>query len=177
MAEINKFLFVESENRKHWVMPEEFNGDYSLIGYCVREGFEDNSFVKTSPVVSLKDGVATTKSGSDYVLRDMAEDYKEFLEAVKNGIPIIRSWKLEGNLRRGYTISGRVNGRRIRGKIVSQDKNFITLDNDIQYFVMWSDFTDLEFSIMFTGEYLDMKYQSDFENIAGFKCRPVLFPK
>jgi len=184
MAQMNNYFFVDTERKSKLIVPENFNSNFSLCGNCIREGFADNSYVTTSHIEELGDGFAKTHSGSVYELQKIDSDYKEFLDAVSQTIPIIEEWYLEGNLRHGYTLSGVVNGTTIVAKVISQEKNFVVLDQLGNHFVQWRDFSfEAQSKLTLFGNIADLQYSkdpeasNDFEEYCGFLCRPVLFPE
>ena len=180
MAEFKNYFFrVGNKDSFSLIDPNNCKDKYSLSGFCFgRPGFPDNSFINTSYIEKIEGKSVTTKSGSNYQLKDMHEDYKDFLNSIEKGIEILTNWEMTGNLREGYVISGTVNGQMISGKVVSQERNLITLKNNKTYFIMWSDFSsDVGIYIGLLGKYLDINYPDGFEKFCGFTCRPILFPK
>ena len=175
IALMKDYFFVDSSNHKLWVIPEENGGDCSLAGLCAREYEHNIRYVVTTPILSIRNDTVTTRSNVEYTLINMSPDYRDFLNAVKNAIPVVYHWRLTGNLKDGYYLLGSTKSEFVRGKVISQNKNFVTLDDGKEYFVLWRCFYDLEFPVIFRGKYLDINYKEGFENFGGFKCRPILF--
>jgi len=175
IALMKDYFFVAASSYKLWVIPEEHSSDCCLAGFCAKEFEHYMRYVVTAPILSISKDTVITKSNIEYTLINMSKDYKDFLNAVYNDIPVVYHWRLTGSLKEGYYLLGSTKSEFVRGKVVSQNKNFVTLDDGKEYFVMWRNFYDLEFPVIFKGKYLDINYKENFENCGGFKCRPILF--
>lgn len=171
-AKMENYAFVDAMIRDKWIDPKTYSDKYSLMGNTDREELKNEEFVKTSAIAEFYSDRVFTISGTKYELGQMNKDYKEYLDAKDAGIPVLKCWTLMGCMRKGYIIHGEANGRIIERKVVSQDGNFLCLDDGIKYFVMWFFGFDLLFN---QGDYLDMKIEEDFEEICGKRCRPKLF--
>ena len=174
---ITNYFYVEPKDVKN-LRYNLFNPQKSENKFCIVGTVLENSyFGKTNQIKTISDGIAVDVYGSEYILKDMNPDYKEYVEAINNNLPIINSWKMKGNLRNGYLLTGKtIDGTTIRGKIVSQRGNFVTLDDNIEYFVNWRGF-DEDFVVATTAEqkYCDINYYKDFTKFAGYLCKPNLF--
>lgn len=180
MAKIDNYSFVEYEVVENWINPKDFDKSYMLVGFVTgRACFPDGSYIHSSKVESIEDGVVHTESGSMYELGEMSRDYRDFLESLKNGVPVIEEWDLEGSICQGYIIEGYSGGKRIRGEIVDQDGSFIRLKgDDKKYFVVWRNIgANPKMILELSREYCDLTYPDDFDIVAGFRCRPKLFRK
>lgn len=171
MAEINNYAFVDAYNNREWIVPELCSNSYRIVGCGIREGLPDNSYFETSPIEYVRNGVAKTLSGTRYILHSMSDDYRQFVKAVHENIPILKEWEISGNRTNGYTISGICNRKFIRGKVVSQKKNFITLDNGTTYFVLWVSY--FRYVLHSNGE--TILPDAEFEDFGNTRCRPILF--
>lgn len=168
-----------SYDHKRVVIPEEG------VPYCLggegygRQGFKDGTRIQTSSIVTVENGVATTRSGSVYELGSMHPDYVEILSAIEEGTPVIKEWSLEGNLRDGYILTGHVHVDvvLVSRKVTSQEGNFITID-DTRYLVIWRNLNMNpmdKFTMMITGKYCDLHVNRDFSEYMQASCiRPNL---
>ncbi len=137
MARIDNYFYADYETQRIIIRQEGI--PYSLGGTVYgRSSFPDGSVIVTSPVQKEDDSIVVTAKGQEYILETMHPDYKELLEVHAAGIPIISCWRLDGNRRNKYTLSGEILGstRRAFGKVERQAKNFVWL-NGIQYYVIW----------------------------------------
>lgn len=167
IQELSRCFFVDALDHNIFRRPYEY--DSSLCGY------DKNGYWKiTDPIKEVIGTEIKTKDGWIYVLKDMDPDYKEYADAIENKVPIIDSWLIKGDLQDGYFMTGQdQNGDFVCGNIISHERNFITLDNEIRYFVLWRNYSTLSKEISFmTGKYLDMCIDEDFESCAGIMCRP-----
>lgn len=168
---INNYAFVDANNSRNWIVPELYTNDYCIVGTGIRKGLPDHSYLITTPVQYVRNGLAKTLSGTRYILHSMSPDYRQFVNAVRENIPILRQWEISGNRKVGYTISGICNGRFVQGLVVSQDKNFITLENGKQYFVLWVSYIRVKLH----SDGMDIPFDFKFEDFGSTKCRPILF--
>jgi hypothetical protein len=57
-----------SKELKHWILNKETG---SIIAEVYNDDrFEDGTYITTTPVVSMEDGIIKTKSGTTYVLKE-----------------------------------------------------------------------------------------------------------
>lgn len=163
---------------KEVIIPEEGMMNYCLAGEVYgQEGFKNGSRIRTSTIVNVKDSVAITSSGSAYELGSMHPDYAEILSAMEEGIPVIKDWSLKGNLRDGYVITGHVGDDTVTGKVSSQEGNFITLDDNKDYLVIWKNLhmDPMDgFDMLFSGQYCDLRVDRDFSENMFELIRPNL---
>ena len=66
-------------------------------------------------------GEVKTFALESYHIEDMSEDYKAFLAAIDQDIPILRNMKISGTKATSYHISGILDGRNIVGRILHQN--------------------------------------------------------
>lgn len=177
---ITNYHFIDVTGNIILTDPPE--GEFCVVGKIYgKEGLEDGSRSITSPVVKIKDGVATTFSGSKYELETMHPDYVELLSAIKSGVPVIKDWALyaHSSYYNGYKIVGHFlsNNEQFLEKITSQEGNYITIA-DTKCLVIWRHFIirleDLTHVSAF-GEYHQIPI-SNFEEYMGYEyCRPTFF--
>jgi len=174
---ITNYFYVDPKDVKN-LRYNLLNPQNSENGFCIVGTVLENSyFGKTNRIETISNGIAVDVYGHEYILKDMDPDYKEYVEAIDNDLPVINSWKIKGDLRNGYQLTGKnLEEKTIRGKIISQRGNFVTLDDNVEYFVNWRGF-DEDFVVATTAEnrYCDIKYYEDFSKFAGYLCRPNLF--
>lgn len=175
---ITNYFYVEPKDVKN-LRYNLFNPSNSKSPYCIVGTLDNNSHLtKTSIIKSISDtGIAVDIHGNEYLLKDMDLDYKEYVETISNNLPVINSWKIKGDLRNGYILSGKsIHGLAVRGKIISQRGNFVTLNDNVEYFVNWRGF-DADFVVATDSEhkYCDIKYYEHFTKFAGYLCKPNLF--
>lgn len=176
MAKMNNYFYVDTVEQKGFIIPKKYNGLFSLSGNCIREGFKDNSFVTTSPIVDISANTAKTQSGSIYELQEINKDYAEYLHAIENNIDIVNNWYIETDIEHNYKLCGIVNGNLITRKIISQEKNYVVLEGLGKCFVDWRDYSsETEYTLKFSKRICGLKYPEDFEKCAGKVCRPILF--
>lgn len=194
MAKMNNYFFVDARNRRRMINPENFTGRFCLSGIITgRKGFDDGMLLKTSPIVSIENNTVTTASGSKYELDEVSPDYMDFLDALEKSIPIISSWGFlnahahPSKLFHGYMPEG----QHVKGEISEQNGNYITfksgsicnpLDGSIKelnnttFFVIWSTWKGLEAMPLY-WDYTGLNYPDDYEDFAGYTCKPKLFKK
>jgi hypothetical protein len=57
-----------SKELKHWILNKETGSIFAEVYNDNR--FEDGTYIHTTPVVSIEDGIIKTKSGTTYVLKE-----------------------------------------------------------------------------------------------------------
>ena len=181
MKKIEKYYYVKMDEtgKETVVRPDEAN----CIGGRVygHDKFPDGSLITTSQIRDEKGDRVMTENFSVYHLGAMHPDYADYLEAVKADIPVITDWALTGFFRSGYNLTGETEeGRKISGKVIAQDGNYITLSQQGKYFVLWRNMKAGVKEAKEFGQYLDFdcrKGCGDFDNVMELECRPRLFPK
>lgn len=201
MVELKNYCIVDndtfvdelSEKKKYdflFVNPKTLETPYHLIGEVYGlEGFKDGAFVVTSPVTLLTDDTVYTSEGISYKLGEMNPDYKEYLEAIEQNIPIVEDWSIDRMTNLFYFHSQDCSGERFSGKIISHEGNKITLRNGKTVFVLWNRpaFNIFDKNSSFAQTMLErlgkedshynvepIKFPEDFCEFAGF---PHLHPK
>lgn len=172
MIYITEYYFCNSDSQEI-VIPKE--GDTFFIGGKVygHPNFPAGSHIVTSEVLKIDKDFTQTVSGSKYELRDMHPTYKKILDEKKFGCPIIERWRLSGNLRQGYTLTGRVGKNLISGKVVDQNDNYVLIDGT-WYYVIWRNWNGMErLKFELLGSYLDLT-KEDFSEYMGLNIRPNL---
>lgn len=179
-AYMDNYCFVDSESLKVLVDPKDFDRPFCLLGISTIDDFEPDALLTTSSIIKIEDGVAYTYSGSQYTLGNMNEDYKQFLEAKENGIPVVSNWFLEDIYYEDkWILEGEVDGQDVSFEIYEQNGGYITLGDGTQAFVNWRDMSVRHsFPMQFFGEDIaGLNYPEDFEKFAHLTCCPTLFEK
>ncbi len=172
MPRIEKYFFVE-RNHLYVVNPEE-HSRYSVAGNVYgREGFPDGAFIATSSVKEIEGNVIKTHSGSQYQLGAKNPDLLDMEEAIRQGVPVINLWDLDWFSDGEFTFEGWLleTGEAVRGKITSQEGNFITLDRERKFFVVWRNLKNIFTYDMFVRRFFKC------EDAWSEECRPVFFNK
>lgn len=143
------------------------NGKVNICGNVYKNtNFPDGAYVKTGTVKEINQNSVVTCSGSEYDLENMDKHYAAYLNAVKEGIPVLTKWVLlEKNL------SGNdEHGKRIRGVVVDQDfeSNICTFEDGTKVFVDWH----LANTLMLAR----LRFLSTIM-FCGIKCMPNIFGK
>ena len=177
MARMENYFFTTVTTQQ--VIIPEGDEHYSLAGNCYgREGFNDGDAIVTSRVKSIDNYIVTTYSNTQYALGKMHPDYIELLCTKESGMPIIYSWKLEGDAKSGYIMHGFTGEDYISGKVQAQDGNFVVIDG-VKYYVIWRNICSGElsnFAVLITGRYLDMVITRDFVPYMNDPhAKPILF--
>ena len=177
MARMTNYFWVDAKTHKV-IFPTD-NISCALAGKCYgHKGFTDGTSVISSRIKTVVGSIVITTSGTRYVLEEMHPDYKELLNAREAGIPIIDSWRLEGDYRKGYTLHGTIGDVSLYGKVERQKGNFVTIDG-MDYLVIWYNVqvNDLiENMVYATGKYCDMYVSKDFVPYMNDPhARPKLF--
>ena len=173
---INDYFFVSYSDPENWVIPGEPGTEFSVGGYYRREKFNEESYTQTAPIERISDREVITRNGKVYALGKINQDYMDYVKAIKNGVPIIKFWSIEGNCRSGYYLLGYLGSEFVRKKVESQDRNILTFKDGSRYFVHWRDYGPLfNVKIALSGMISDLKYPDDFEMYGDFPCRPRLF--
>ena len=167
---MNDYCFVDARNEVTLIDPKDFDGPFCLQGV----GAVSNQYLSTSYILKIEDGVVYTYSGSQYVLGNMNEDYRQFIEAKEKGIPIISKWYLRWSL---YELYGEVDGKEICVRISKQNKGLITLDDGTEAFVDWRDMGIEQKRLLY---YLDKSIKTlteddGYEKFVYFNCCPMLY--
>lgn len=132
---IKNYGFFDAEDQKTLVLTENNAQGFSVLGF--REEEQGDNLVMTSRVEELKDDVVRTYYGSLYVLKDQHEDYKDFMQAVKNNIPVLNDWNIDILPDEIFYISGKVDGKHVGGEILNQEGNYLIVAKIGKIFVNW----------------------------------------
>lgn len=172
--------FVSAERDDRLVCTEDAKKGFCILGKTDYQGVE--KLVITSWVEEMKAGVARTFSGSLYELEEMNEDYREFLTALKNEIPVLTEWNIINYYDEGYMISGKLDGSFFAGLIIEQKGNYLIVERHkgkkVKIFVDWlSMAVNTRIAFNFSGEAVPgLRYSSEnYEKFVGRNIRPKLF--
>ena len=138
---LDNYFFVKNDGFIDKVVLEESNEIHAVGVVTGRPGVPDGSRITTSRIAKRTSSSITTKSGSKYILGEPHPDFVALKEAIKNDIPVITEWHLNGK----HYLSGNdfLTKDPIEGVIIAQDGNYITLQNcrynneTTRYFVIW----------------------------------------
>ena len=173
MFELDNYFYMDETREREIIL----RGDekFCLVGNVFgREDFEEGELIETSQVEKLEGGVATTESGTKYVLRKVHPDYEDLLRSIEDGTPILDDWSLTGTSRSGYIISGISGGERVSGEVTMQEGNFVWID-DVKYYVIWTNISSKHGFGLMLGELCGMSLRRDFEPYMGMgHTRPKL---
>ena len=158
----------------------------SLLGSVVcGEVFEDDMYQSEKriqkKIIGLKrykgepETIIYVGEEESYELATPHKDYTIYLDAVKEGYPIIREWQIFGNKEIGYRVLGKVEGKVIIDDIFFQDENFIFNRDGRAFFVDWFSCSELYLKkIIKSQKLLDIDYFTEFDYFGTHKCRPRL---
>ncbi len=108
----------------------------------------------------------------------MYTDIDSYLDAAIRDIPSLHNWQIKEFRSEFFITAEDIYGEKVSGKIVSQHKNCVTLEDGRTYFVFWNeiDSSNPSLYIMMLSIHTSIR---EFEEFAecGFECRPVLFKK
>ena len=166
---ISNYIWLERNTRKQWKVPE-VGEKYSLTGTC------DGNSIYLSEVSIVKPKIAVSNEGETIQLKKMQKDYKNFFDATKKNIPVIDTWNIQGNRKRGYCIIGYCKGVLTKVKVAKQIGNFILSDEDRVYFIMWNQYSPEFENRMFDCSIAadDIKFNSMFDWFGESQCRPII---
>ena len=167
--EISNYIWLERNTRKQWRVPE-VGEKYSLTGTC-----EGNAiYIPEVSIVEPKNVVS--EEGETIKLGKMHKDYKTFFDATQKDIPIIDTWNISGNRKKGYCLIGHCRGVLTKIKVAKQIGNFILSDEEKVYFVLWNqyspEFERRMFDCSIAAE--DIKFNSMFDWFGESQCRPII---
>lgn len=163
---INNVILSATDERRKW-KPIEVGETFAIAGECNSQSIRIND----AKAVTQD---AVTSNGKIYLLGDLQEDYKSFIQAISANIPIIEYWNIKGNQRDGYVISGFTGSTPIKQRIVRKDDNIVTLEDGKRYFVQWRNYSP-EFNFrMFTVAIAadDIKFPEAFDWYGDCRCKP-----
>lgn len=165
---INNYILTDKEERRKWKKPC-IGETLSVQGDC-----NDGAItIKEATIIAENE---VTSDGKVYLLEELQEDYKAFVEAINNNIPIIEYWNIKGNKREGYSISGFVGSLPIKKRIIRKDMNIVTLDDGKDYFVQWRnyspEFNFRMFDVAVAAD--DIRFPESFDWFGGCRCRPCI---
>lgn len=169
MTTIKNYILASVDNRRKWQIP--FVGQrYLLIGDLQKKT------IRAEVCIVERNCVKILETGEVFKIKDPHPDYKEFERSAEKCVPIINFWHIKGNIREGYYISGFVNLIPIKKKIKKQKGNFLILEDDVCYFVMWHNYSN-EFAFrMFECSILgdDIKFPEQFREFGDSRCKPII---
>lgn len=167
---VSNYFFVNSSNKGEVVIPEmlggNFKGDFCLIGTS-----EDGSIIVSENVTSISNFVVTTENDVNFTLKDMHDDYIDYVDSLSIGIPIVEKWELD-NIPLNTQLIGICDDEEFNKKIVSQDGNFFNFEDGSTCFVNWSSMSDITKTRMDISYY--HTYFKEIDDFCGFKCKVIL---
>lgn len=178
MPRLDRFFFFKGTK----MVLSDVSGVRLIGTVSNHEDFGDGALIKTSPInVVFEDRVVSKNSEgkeTEYELGEPCEEYKDFLKSRQEKISEINKWSLKGNRIDGYSIRGVTeDDQLIEGKVISQERSFVTLANGTKYFVQWRNvYPGVLLELKQNRKYLDMKWNE--ENFEIFGCeffKPKLF--
>lgn len=167
---VSNYFFVNSSNKGEVVIPEMLGGNFKG-NFCLIGNSDDGSIIVSDNVTSISNFVVSTKTDENYTLKDMHNDYIDYVDSLSIGIPIIENWELD-NIPLNTHLIGICDGEPFNKKIVSQDGNFFNLDDGSKCFVNWSSMSEITKSRMEISYY--HTYFKDIEDFCGFRCKIIL---
>ncbi len=182
MATVRNYFFATRKDSSALGLVDYRNRDnskFSLFGNCYdREGFSDGKLIVTSSIVTVSSELydARTASGSIYQLEDMSHDYQRFLYSIDNDIPVIRDFRVSGNLRNGYYL---ITNTLDRVKVVSEEEDFLIIEScgeEIKVFVDWTSWRFNQLEILLFGKIDDTDLMPrDLVKFCADKCKIKFF--
>lgn len=135
VKEVSNVIFINA--RAEWVIPRNRNDEIRLRGRLKGKR-------KTEETDVIKGIIANrveTVDGKTYKIINFNRNYNDYLSAYNNGIKIITGWYIIGTKATNYRLYGEIEGeiRKINGRIIRQQGNYITLDDGNIYFVKWNE--------------------------------------
>lgn len=169
---LRNFFFVKNDDCQKWVVPGD-KVQVSVAGFLSEaDGY---AYVQSPAIQKIDDKLAVTESGETFELEDINPDYKDYLDAIKGNIPIVRLWHLEGQ-RGTYYLTGILPQKIVRDQIIEQNGNFLYLKNEGRVYVHWREYGVFFLKdIMSCGKVCDLEYPKDFQMYGDFICRPIIF--
>ena len=166
---LNNYYFFNFENPNEIIVSKKlggnFEGEFGVFGKS-----EDNTLVVSGKINSISNGIITTDE-SEYFTGMISKDYLDFISAVTEKIPVIEKWELD-RIPVDTHIKGICEGEEIFKKIISQDGNYLTLDDGKKYFVNWSSMSEITKKRIETSRYAT--YFKEITNFCDIKCKVIL---
>ncbi len=167
MTIVKNYILRSLENRRKFQLL--FVGQtYFLTGEIEGKSIREDVYIVGRREVKI------IKTGEVVKIEEPHPDYDNFAKAAGRGIPIINSWNIKGNKKEGYYITGFVNLIPIIKKIKKQNGNYLILEDNSIYFVMWHDYSVECANSIIERKTLaeDIKFPSDFNMFGNSCCKP-----
>lgn len=137
------------------------------------EGEYNSQSIKIYDAKAVTEDTVTSK-GKVYLLEDLQEDYKAFIQAIEENIPVIENWDIDRDEEDRYIISGFIGNTEFKQRIIRADGNIVEFEDGKRYFIQWRYYSDAFSKRMFMEPVAagDIKFPEQFDWYGDCRCKP-----